>query len=103
MNTNGHEFKSNLLLLASSAAVTTERKPSQGVVSRVFVKQQLLMISVYSRSLVVNSLPERRGDFCPWRWLKLETRRRNRRTRLVRIRRHDSIAVRQQHISAFDT
>src|SRR5437762_14251111 len=49
------------------------------------------------------SLPQGRRDFCARWWLKVETRRRNRRTRLVRIRRHDSIAVRQQHIGAFDT
>jgi len=94
MSTNGREFKSNLLLLASSAAGTTKRKPIRRAEAWLAACQQLLIISVYSRSLVVNSLPERRGDFCARWWLKVETRRSNRGTRLVRIRSHDSIAVR---------
>src|SRR5206468_7262101 len=49
------------------------------------------------------SLPQRRAYFCPWRWGKLESRRGNRRACLVRIRRHDPIAVGQQHIGAVDT
>ena len=55
------------------------------------------------RVLTLSSLPQRCADFCSGRWGKLESRRGNRRACLVRIRRHDPIAVRQQHIGAVDT
>ena len=48
-------------------------------------------------------LSERRGHFRAGRRLEFESRRRNRRTRLVRIRSDDPVAVRQQHVRAFDS
>src|SRR5882757_3101132 len=48
-------------------------------------------------------LSQRRCHFGSRRGFKLERRRRNRRTRLVRIRGDDPIAVRQQHVGAFDS
>src|SRR2546430_4461243 len=55
------------------------------------------------RVLTLSSLPQRCADFCSGRWGKLESRRRNGRARLVRVRSHNSVAVRQQHIGAVDT
>ena len=48
-------------------------------------------------------LSQRCGHFRPRRRLKLERGRSNRRARLVRIRGDDPVAIRQQHIGAFDS